>query len=550
MAQIPEYFAPGADRTIHPNEAGEQALVRAGRFTEERARVTGQAYSQAVGAIARPTKDILDQVERHEEQTDALTGATALSQVNLDFHKQVNDAAQAGDPAAFQKIYDNAQGQRDKFLSQFKTNAGVRHGVDMWDNNARDMERQTMAAASSTQGVLAHKQLETVANNVTQTVGSSLSALPQGHQTLDTAWDAAINSPFTTPEQRPELERERDAQHKEIDRSAFQSAISTPGVNLGALESSIKQGTFKYLDAGQMQSAIKEARHSQEVEARMAASEARMNQIEARENNFAGIMNRGLDPTTGAPSSDLVQQLHSALAKGQITASQYFTGIEGAVRTHEMIGKEADTSKLNPGTFKNIQDGVGLPLSDPKAITPTQIAKAKLDGEITEEQYRDSMRVASAKGEDPQVANTLKFISEDKSIQTGFDQAATRLTAAAGAAASTSFAPGGINLAVKAKTDQFRIDTLKILQNAAINHQDITPLLDPTSQTYLFSQDRVDSYRATKQELQTQLLQKAQKIGAAATTEAKPDLGEILKNALTFTVRPKPATTMQSPGVH
>ena len=65
------------------------------------------------------------------------------------------------------------------------------------------------------------------------------------------------------------------------------------------------------------------------------------------------------------------------------------------------------------------------------------------------------------------------------------------------------------NQAVRDKTDQFKIDTLKTLQDVMAGGGDPRPYLDPKSPQYLFSPERVKQYQPTKNEIANQVVVKA-----------------------------------------
>ena len=95
--------------------------------------------------------------------------------------------------------------------------------------------------------------------------------------------------------------------------------------------------------------------------------------------------------------------------------------------------------------------------------------------------------------------DAMKKISDNPIVKTQFDQAAAVIRG--------NVDPG--NQAVRDKTDQFKIDTLKTLQDVMAGGGDPRPYLDPKSPQYLFSPERVKQYQPTKNEIANQVVVKA-----------------------------------------
>jgi hypothetical protein len=549
MPAIPDYFAPNAQTTIRPNETGEQSLIRAGVMGERRAAVSSEMRQRGEETMIQGAERLGKSVVeggvdlakiglQHAELADATSWTKTSSDLQLGAHQQLNDLAKAGDPAAITKWYtDTWQPALAKAQEGATTEEGQKQRIAQGAALDRDMQHQMLSTSSMVSAENTIVNADKTVNTLSQAVGTNLAALPQAHQTLDNLFDSAIKA-ATTPEEVEHLRTEQQQKHKELDVSALRSAASQPTVNWQALQRAADSGLFKYTDSGQISGFIKEGRRADEMAGRMAQVEARENQRAAQEKNFATLVTQNTDPVTGRMTADFVKNAHAAAVNGQISGEQYFSSIEHAEALTSRADRAEAASKLDPAVLDKLQIGAGLPASDPRSISTTNILDEAITGHITPTQKADLLQLKAAAADDPVLAKSLTRINDDPTIKSQFEGAFERLKGLAGDKVMNTTIGAGINPAVAAKMAQFRADTLTTLQQAAMRHEDLAPYLDPNSKQYVFSQARIDQYQPTKNELATQLVAPALAKGAAAPAAERPSLEDIIRKNLSFPAKP------------
>jgi hypothetical protein len=557
MAAIPEYFAPGADTVIHPSEVGEQALVRAGRYGEETARQIGGEYASIGHNIGQATATVGKLVDDHMTATDTITQTNNLAQQHLQVAKDMSAAAASGDPAAYQKVLDKYNEGQSQFMDGFRTERGRDRGVALWNESSKDVERQAIAGASATAGAAVLKQMHQLGDTLSQTVSADLSTLPNAQSQLDAAWDAAKSSGNLTPERMATLDEDHMRQKGVLSQSALRSAAAKPGANFAALQKFADQGGFAGMEKGAVDATIQEGKRMQTSDAERGLILNKMAQEQKSQAVLGSWLKQNLvlgpdgmisvGPDAGKSLMAGVAGMQPAQIEQAISAVRSSAAVAERARDRAAAGKDLVTDQSVRGGFLS---NMSQPVTSPDFPTQLKIYQAHADGKLDTEDTTLLLHMSEAAEHDPQVAAGFRQVSEDNPVlKAGFDQAAQRLLGAAGPAGAIGVGGIGVNQAVKAKEDQFRMDTLRILQGAVMNHQDLTPYLDPTSKQYVFSQERVDQYRPTKQELQNKLVAPILAAPASGTPAAKPPLEDILRKALSFPAKPGEPPA-EPPGPH
>lgn len=545
MPILKEYYAPDASRTVdvQAGEAGQRAVSQAGRFTEERARATGAALAQGIGSIGAGISHVGEAVgkivENHLYQQNMIQQDASLAKMQSDYLESYKQAAKTWDPndlsAPKQFMQDNWTPKLDQYMRGFYNGRARERGVQMWNAANEHMTNMMISDTSERGGAAAIINTHQAIDGYIKMVTADPSAIGHTLQQLDNTFNGIKGGSALDAKGAAAIEEERIPAKQKVEMAALTSLLAMPnGAGNAAAQTFVTKGWLP--DIGpEGQKLVTTAVRVQQDQARSNAFLAEMQKRDAEQTAAVKTMKELFPIVNGHiqadPNSDVMA---TVLKHADELGPQLGPALRLGMDIKNLQATDANTT-TNQTTKDDLIAGMALPPSDPKFTSPLQIYKAAVNKQLSRQDLDFLIHMSDAAEHDPQIATALKTVASDNPvIQAGLDGAKQRLIGASGAAAGN--AVSGFNPAILAASDKFKADTMRLLQMAAMQKQDLTQYLDPTSKLYVFSQDRIDQYRPTKDELGSRLLAKPAVPGA--TPAAKPDLGEIIRKALTFPVKP------------
>jgi hypothetical protein len=531
MPTIQEYNA--GEVTLHPTDVGVESLQRAGRVIQEESNEAGRAIGGAIARVGDAAgKAWEDHVGRQEVLQQGAEGAALTQQLHQAYNNAAKDPNTLNDPNfANNWVQENAVPAWQKFAASAKTDMGrefanriAMDGISHISNFAA-VDTSTRAADQAVTSL--NQQVQTWGNTVAKdpsTVGLAFSQ-------MDATRDAFLKDhPNLTAEASQKIRDALEEQKNKVGESAFMAAnLANPKQALADAQA----GRFGNINiAGAEKMSFVQQRENQSD----ARSKAMMDEMQKRDASEAalGKVLGGLTPTPDGKSvtvpPDYRAGLMAALGRGQMQPSQVMEGLRFADAI-DAVNQKQVVVRDNPNVTADLIQRVG---DNDNPTTRDQVAMALRNQYIT-----PSTAMDLAGKVDPSTAHDIGKLNDNPVVKTQFDAAFQQITGPAG------LQLGQASSAARQKFDQFKVDTLRTLQDAMRNHQDVNQYLDPNSKNYLFSADRISQYTPSKQEVATGLVVTNSSAALAAKNQQDRtnNLRDILGKALQFGPKKAPAAS-------
>lgn len=553
MAVIREYTSNVAP--LRPDETGVEATARAGRNQEQMAGSIQGEYARAgqllgqgfhtLGGDLQDTGNIIEKAQTvHQISQGAMQSAQFLEDHTQTWNAIASDPANANDlGTARQKFLTGMQDDLTKFSGQFSTPAGQEWAA----NHAASLLEHFTQKTTTDVSTIAGETLKTNLLKQTDALGSTVHADPS---TLDFALSSLKPQIDSLVANTHGLDpRVASTAGAEALQSA-QSRLVQLGIK-GAIDKNVSAGlsmmkSDKYasmLKPEQLQELDnygKAVTRANRADAAISAANAERAQRQASEARFQNTVKSfvGTDGQIAIPDGAQAKILQSGMQKGDMLS---------ALSLADSIQRRMDKPPVVSNDPHVTADLLGRTGDPDHPTTKADITDALDKGQITFTAANDLMRQVS----DPN--GTIGKLNADPVVKSMFADAFARING------TTSYTLGGANSAVQSAQAGFKADTLRTLQDALAQGQDIKHFLDPKSDDYLFSQERIDKYAPSPEQIRSGLLGPRANTAGAAVQRAtgdtaaprvgggrvlqpaqREDLGSILGKALQFSPKAAP----------
>ena len=519
MPNIPQFEVSPQGAQLHPNEEGPSAFARIGREQQYTSEQAGRVIAQGAGKLGEAAGGIYNSIEKHQTTQQFVQGMQQSTAAQIKFDDAKQQALNSPDPTNTMKDVITQFGEElDKIGGTFTTDEGQRQWAEHRASVFNQFAVHGMAEASTAVGEHTIASVESTKNNLIAQVDANPhnvdGVLDQLHQ-LFTGAKGNLTAP-----QQAELDKEEISTRNQIGLVSVNSAAKTFFKNNPEKTADdFPMGDLAKDAAGNSVLTAEGQLHAQAI---VKAAKVQNDQVVREKSQDAIDQHTGAiyDPSTFRVNlSAAVQQGGAIQADPNIRRQDKnravgFIGTAVRQQLAEDLGFEAQrATKDDPATVYRLLKGVG-DLEKPTTLEDIGLAMEKHQITVTR-----GMEL-SARINRP-ATDAMKKISDNPIVKTQFDQAAAMIRG--------NVDPG--NQAVRDKTDQFKIDTLKTLQDVMAGGGDPRPYLDPKSPQYLFSPERVKQYQPTKDEIANQVVVKVAPGGQTSTPPAaKPSALEFMQN--------------------
>lgn len=512
-----------------------------GRQEAGDAAQSAHIIEQGAARLGSTAAEVGNQVEKQQTLHEVSQGAAASSALLANGAADWDNTLKTADPnnlgQARQDFLDRQQKRYDQFSSGFSTGQGKLWGAEHVANLQTHFNEKTIADVSRAAG-------ESLKINVAQTADNLAAAIHNDPSTLDAALTTMKSSIDAMVANAHGLSGEdaigaRSSLNEEAQRRlAHLGVASTMDHNVAAGEAMLsgKYGSLlRPEDVQELQNYGKAVTRAKQAD----ADHATLNQMRAEQKASEAQANRFLSSMAppgpdGRPGPMQVPDgAREAVLRDQTMKPSEKMTVIGFMDREQTNMQKDETPRNDPQVSSDLIQRLG------DAANPTtqeQIAKQVKEGNLTPQFGMELLAKSSSEN-----SSAMAKLADNPIVKTEFDRASAQLTGA------TTMLTGP-NSAVKYQIDQFKADTLRTLQDAAMNKQDVSHFLDPKDPDYLFSPARIEQYRPTKEQIKLQLVAPKQTDDGKPTTGVpgktapaqRPDLGEIMSKALNFAPKAAP----------
>ena len=514
MANIREYTNP--TNGIRPSETGADAWARAGMRISEMGHQAGQAVAEGGRQIASGVESI----EKFQASHEISQGWASGSAVLADGTQEWNDALGHADPndigATRQKFLEGLDEKLAKFTGGFTTEKGKLWAEEHAANLRSHFNQKTIADVSTAAGHALQVNVEQGLNNLTVAVQNDPTTLDTALATVKPTVDALVDNAHElsgTDAMTARTTLVQDQSRRLVTAAARAAIDRDPQRGLAMLEG--KYGDLlppeTITTLRERAEAVTRAKRAdataatvERMRAEQRASDVRANEMLA---SWAKPGPDGKPGPVGLPEGTRQSILTDPALKP--SEKGFLWGM--ADRVERDLNKY-DTAHNDPHVTADLMQRIGDPA---RPTTREEITEAVKAGNLTPQMGMELFAKTSG-----DLSSQMRQLTSNDLVRAEMDRAAAAI-----AGPNLLAAIGGTNQAVRAKIDSFKVDTLRRLQDAVAKNENPQKFLDPKSPDYLFSPQRVEQYRPTKEELRNQLLstQREQAQDRKASTDAPPN---------------------------
>ena len=505
MPNIREFDLPSNASVLRPEEQGPEAAARQARISQEIGQARGAVISQGFHAIGRAAGEGYQKYDDHQTQQDILSGVQAHTQLAAKTAEELPQVlAKSDDPVQAMKDYYNETylPGTQKINDSMSTDRSKMWAAEHTAQQSGAFFQHGMAEAMNIQGAKSIAKFQSAQDNLSVAAHANPQGLDLYTQQADATLDAIKGT--LTVQQQTQLEEHRSNMHAQL---ALAAGHSLADANPKQFQKDLDGGWgANYLNEEQRQNL---RQYSNYAERQQDMDQRRTSQEHVQDwvSNLYGDDGR-IKQITPA----MIGQLHQDGAirpQDQRSAVNLGVSLFKQQQREDEGTLEAKTMYTDPHVAADMISRIGDPTNP---LTRDQIAHEVDQGHISV-----SLGLEFANKIAPKNLDVLAKLNNNPIVKSEFDRAASVIRGATD--------PG--DQAVRNKTDAFKMDTLRTLQDAVTNGQDPRPLLDPKSPTYLFSPEKLDQYKPSKAEIASQIVQPPAAKGApppsAMTPEQKMD---------------------------
>lgn len=509
MPNIPEYNLPLGQSGLQTTGAGASALESAGNETQRAARVTqetgrelGNSFAQGAHALGSAVKSLGGIADDYMTQKDIAGAAEAHTRLSAQAAKDLPGIiANAADPVkAVQDYYENTYAPAvGKINDSMSTKRSKMWSVEHSQSGAQAFMHTGISEAMNVAGARALNSFTKSIDNLSDAARADPHGLDNYLKQADSLIDGTKGT--LSPTQQAHIEGQREKLKESVAVSAghalaeqnpiqFQKDLDG-GWGKGIINEQNRTNLGHYATYVAHQKKLQAAGTSSDITATWAA-------------NGPGGVGADGKPTQGTWNPNGIGWManNPNVSEEDKQAAMRL----GAMGNNVMIWKKAHFNTRHPAPHGNMGDEYMLEqgIKDGK-VKIGDIADGMQRYLQTNGQYGISDTTASrlmnklkpekveaySKVHNDPVVKSTRAMAEDYIVGQTMHQFANTDTS---------------NPALKSRIQQFRMETDQILERAVDNKEDIKQYLDPSNPKYLFSHDRLDQYRPTKQELANQVV--------------------------------------------
>lgn len=530
MPNIREYQNP--INGIKPDDMGAEAFARSGRVIEENYNKAGALVGGGVRELGKGLSEYAEQADKQATLHQVSQGVASASAVLADNTQKWNDLAAHTDPnnmgAAREQFLNGLKDDLGKFQGGFTTDHSKLWGAEHAANLLNHFNEKTLADVSTAAGQSLKINVMKMGDNLAATIHNDPSSIDAALAMVPSSIEAMVNNSHSLSAAQAITAKTELTQELQ-QRITHLSVASTMDRNVAAGTAMLTGKYANFLrpeDLQQLENygkTVTRANHADAVMARQDQEFKERQASEARAKQFLNEM-APLGPD-GRPGPVQIQPDAYArvLQDKTMKPSEQMT----VFTFMDRITKDRAAGALAHNDPAIVGDFIAR-IGDPEnPVTQTDIADAVKAGKMTPQFGMELFGKASAENQ-----QAMTKLNADPIVKAEFDRAAARITNNINANGI-----GGMNQAVRDKIDQFKMDQLRTLQDAVANKQDYRRFLDPKNPDYLFSDDKVDVYKPTKEDIAKQLVASPVKKPAGTPEQPREDLGAIMGRFLNFSPR-------------
>jgi hypothetical protein len=495
MPNIPQYDVPVSESKFTPDSGGAMVTARAARVTQETAKSIGDATTQqwrALGHTVAEGGKLLDDYVTQRDITNAGQQHTAISaQAAQDLPKILANAADPVQAAKdyYDKTYNPAL---EKINEGMMTKRSRMWAAEHSQSGAQAFMRTAIGEATAIQGARAISGFQTSIDNLGAAARSDPHNADQYMKQVDSLMDGLKGT--LSAQQQITLEGHRNAMKGQVALSAAHAlADQNPeqfkkdlagGWGKDVLGVKEREALIHYADyQGKRQTRLNKVK-SQTTIGEWVEGKIDQQTGDAKEVTPADIGAINSNPNIHADDKPAATRFGVAVNRVQ----QWMVAhkVKGRATPPGDAAAEIDLRQRignaeNPTTLDQVTDAVNEYAKDPRrGISPNKAMEI-------------AKRLKPAKLED------ISHASNHPVLKGELDRAKAMITGAN--------EPN--NGAVKDKVDTFKLDVLRQVQERLDKGQDWKALLNPKDPDYLFTPERIATYRPSPEEVKNQMVKRA-----------------------------------------
>lgn len=496
MPNIPEFNLPSAQSKVEPRSEGASATMRAGRIIQETARSEGESVAagwRAAGNMVGRAGGLLDD---YVTQRDISSAAEAHTRITAQAAKDLPGIlANSNDPVtAVQDYYDKTYGPAVEKINQgMMTKRSRMWAAEHSQSGAQAFMRSGVAEAQSIVGARAIQSFQNSVDNLSNAAHSD----PHNATAYVDQADSLLNGMKGTlsPAQQIAVEGHRSKVKQQIMISAGHAmADQNPQQFIKDLEGGWGKD---HLDAHQRELLTHYATYTAKRQSRVAkgtSTGAMADWINGKYDQESG-QDREITPEEIGRignNPNVLPEDKKAITRFGVTMNK----IQTWMQEHKVKGKGVPTG--NAGSELDLRSRLADP-NNPTTID--QITDALEDyAKNPHTGISPAKALEIAKKIKPAKAMDLTHLNNHPLVKGELDKADNIIS-------GNSAGDPKSNPAIKGKIDDFRLDTMRTLQEALDRGENWREYVDPKNPKYLFAPERIQRYRPSDKERRDGILQ-------------------------------------------
>src|SRR6267154_306691 len=519
MANITELDAPPG-LTIQPDERAATTAREAGTKKNIFGREAGQAIGRGISTVGG---QIGAEIDRHITAQVIGHGAATYSEIYSNFTQQWNEVSGKSDP----NDTSIAQGFKEKILEPgierfLKAFEGAPDKAQAWAQTRADEMRQHFsvklnADMSTRAGIAIHKNLGDLERNYSIAAANDPSTLGHIAETIDSDVKALVDRPYLSASDSAKVVNEIAPKLKQrVAQAAFDcTAQRNPDEALQALN----HGDFNAYADGVTQAQWR----------RYAEGQQKAQRAQAEHDDL--LAKKDADDVANTAHDDYVTKALNGVRMGDYQNDPRLAGYGAKkenLRTlqHTLVARARENSENTPHPVewrKLLSDLHDTQVNDPNNISDKPIWDLFKDGKLSKTELGSALSI---------------YNSIDKPIERTIVAQMKRVEAFA----AKSFESQALNMmnpqGYADALNRFELEGREKINETKAKGEDITPLIDPRSKNYVFSNERFQSMLPP--------IKAAVGDQAAAVRRESVDLASVTADAKTALAAGAPAATVKA----
>lgn len=396
---------------LNPTDRGVQSSVDLGRHVERAFSIAGNSLGNAVAQTGAAYDKI-------KTQQDISTGLAQKAQI-LDNLTTASDVAMnSADPndhtAAEKWRSEQMTPLLDSWVSGFSTQESRLWATEQAAQIGQHLYEKTAADQSRNAGVAAVQNYSDTLKGLSNTVLQDPSALPMALRAHEEGTEALIRTnPFITSQQAAQLREQAQKDRVTIGMAAFHgSALTNPTAAMQDLQDGKYNGVLGAEDQVHAFGFAQQIHRENLADARSAQAMSKQQAetaFDARMSAVYGTMFKSDGSTVLPPGGNtaLVQMSQMPYAKpGDIKA------LGDAMKTAAEAQLNGTFQASNAGTWTQLADRIGKPISAPDALTHAMVDQAYAAKQLSEHDWRFLHQAVETAKNDPATTAAMTQLNQ------------------------------------------------------------------------------------------------------------------------------------------